>query len=194
MRNTVVLITLLFGLLGTPKASAQTTPFVGQIEAVGFNFAPQGWLKCEGQLLPIAQYDVLFTLIGTTYGGDGQTTFALPDYRGRTLIGAGTGSGLSTRTLGEIGGTTSVTLSVANLPAHNHSISATTAAGTASDPTNNVYANSGLLDKEYSDTPNTVMSTTGSVGSNSPSPLATDQPYLGITYIIATEGIYPSRN
>jgi len=194
MKKTIVLITLLFGLLVTPKASAQITPYLGQIEAVSFNFAPQGWLKCEGQLLPIAQFDALYTLIGTTYGGDGQVTFALPDYRGRTLIGVGTGPGLSTRTLGEVGGTTSVTLSVANLPQHNHPITASTGAGTTSSPTNGVYANTGLLDREYSDTPNAVMSTTSSAGSNSPFPLATDQPYLGINYIIAIEGIFPAQN
>jgi len=183
-----ILFTLLFN---TPKSLAQATPYVGQIASVGFNFAPIGWLKCEGQLVQIAEFETLFNLIGTTYGGDGQTTFALPDYRGRTLIGVGQGPGLSSRVLGEQGGTTSPTLSVANLPAHSHTIGANTNAGTSSNPTNGVFANSGALDKEFSSTPNTTMSPTGNSGNPAPQPLNTTQPYLGITYIIAYEGIFP---
>jgi microcystin-dependent protein len=192
LKKTFLLMALLYGLFGTPKSFGQATPLIGQIAAVGFNFAPQGWEKCEGQLLPIAQYSTLFSLIGTYYGGDGITTFALPDYRGRTLVGVGQGPGLTNRVLGQAGGATSATLTVANLPAHTHTIAANTGAGTTNDPTNNVYANTGLLDKEYSNIGTTVMSTTGSTGNNNP--LSIEQPYLGIYYIIATEGIYPARN
>jgi len=189
-------ITVLFIVLfGSPKSYAQT-PFLGEIAAVGFNFAPIGWMKCDGSLLPIAQYTALFSLIGTTYGGDGQTTFALPDYRGRTLVGVGQGSGLTLRSLGETGGSRSATLSVANLPAHSHAIGANTGPGTTSDPSNAVLANTGALDKEFATTQSTgaSMGATGSSGLTSPTPIDRSQPYLGINYIIAVEGIFPSQN
>jgi len=186
----LVLFTLLFG---SPKSFAQFDQFIGQISVVGFNFAPQGWMMCEGQLLPISEYEALFSLIGTTYGGDGQTTFALPDYRGRVLVGVGQGPGLTNRTLGEASGFANVTLTVANLPAHTHAINANSGVGTTNIPTNNVLANTGILDKEFGTTPNTTLGATGSAGSNSPSAINTTQPYLGLYYIIAVEGIFPSR-
>src|SRR5687767_9318635 len=95
-------------------------PFLGQIQAFGFNFAPRGWAQCQGQLLAINTNTALFSLLGTTYGGNGQTTFALPDFRGRTMVGQGQGPGLSAYTIGQVGGTESVTLTSNNLPAHTH--------------------------------------------------------------------------
>ena len=184
------LITILFIVhFGSPKSFAQ--PYIGQITAFAGNFAPIGWEFCNGQLLSIAENSTLFTLIGTTYGGDGQTTFALPDYRGRILIGAGAGPGLTTRNIGEQGGTPSTTVTTATLPAHTHAINANTAPGTTSDPTNNVLANTAVLDKEFNTIPNTVMGATGSTGSGQP--ISNQQPYLGINYIIATQGIFPSH-
>jgi microcystin-dependent protein len=109
-------------------------PYIGEIRMVGFNFAPVGWLACDGSLLPIAQYEVLFTLIGTTYGGDGETTFALPDLRGRIPLHQGTGPGLSPRALGEMGGSEIVSLVPAQLPAHGHALQATTAAADSTSP------------------------------------------------------------
>jgi len=192
MKKIITLTLLSILLFGSPKSFAQATPYIGQIASVGFNFAPIGWLKCEGQLLPISEYTPLFALIGTTYGGDGQSTFALPDYRGRTLIGVGTGPGLTPRMLGEQGGATTATLTAANLPAHSHTIGANTGAGTTSNPANGVLANTGALDKEFSLSSNTTMSPTGSAGSTSPQAVGIQQPYLGINYIIAVEGIFPS--
>src|SRR3954466_13993392 len=98
------------------------TPFIGQISLFGGNFAPRGWAFCNGQLLAISQNTALFSILGTTYGGNGQTTFALPNLRGRMAIGAGTGPGLGAVQLGEQGGTSSVTLTLSNLPAHAHTI------------------------------------------------------------------------
>lgn len=193
MKNILTIIVLFIVLFCSPKSFSQV-PFVGEIAAVGFNFEPQGWLKCHGQLLPISEYDVLFNLIGTTYGGDGVQTFALPDFRGRTLIGVGQGPGLSNRTVGELGGSRTATLTAANLPAHSHSIGANTGAGTTSSPTNAVLANTGTLDKEFATSANTSMGSTGMSGSLSPAPIDITQPFTGINYIISVYGIFPSPN
>jgi len=190
MKNLYFITALFIVLFGSPKSFAQE-PYIGQITAFAGNFAPVGWEFCNGQLLSIAENDALFMLIGTTYGGDGQTTFALPDYRGRILIGAGAGPGLTTRNLGEQGGANTTTVTTATLPAHTHTINANNAAGTTSDPTNNVLANTAVLDKEFNTFPNTVMGATGSTGSGQP--ISNQQPYLGINYIIATQGIFPSH-
>src|SRR5262245_43462552 len=126
-----------------------SSPYVGQIILVGFNFAPNGFLPCDGSLQPIAQYDVLFNLIGTTYGGDGMTTFGLPDLRGRVPMAQGTGPGLTPRTIGEMGGSEASTLTTANLPVHTHAIDATdvtaavackTGAGNSQSPVGNIPA------------------------------------------------------
>ena len=192
MKKIIFLALLLFTFLSTPKSFAQgSDPYVGQIMAVAFNFAPQGWAICNGQILPISQNTALFSLLGTTYGGNGTTNFALPDYRGRILIGAGAGPGLTTRNLGEQGGANTTTVTTATLPAHTHTIPANSEDGTTSNPTNNVIANTAVLDKEFNTIPNTVMGTTGSTGTGQP--IDNQQPYLGINYIIATEGIFPSH-
>jgi microcystin-dependent protein len=190
----ILSVTVLFLVLFSSQKSYSQTPFVGEIAAVGFNFAPQGWLKCDGSLLPILEYETLFNLIGTTYGGDGQQTFALPDFRGRTLIGVGQGPGLTVRNLGETGGSTSASLTAANLPAHTHSVGANTAAGTTSSPSNAVLANTGALDKEFATSANTTMGATGSAGLATPTPIDISQPYQGINYIIAVYGIFPTQN
>ena len=190
MKNLYFITALCIVLFGSPKSFAQE-PNIGQITAFAGNFAPVGWEFCNGQLLSIAENDALFMLIGTTYGGDGQTTFALPDYRGRILIGAGAGPGLTTRNLGEQGGANTTTVTTATLPAHTHTIPANSEDGTTSNPTNNVIANTAVLDKEFNTIPNTVMGTTGSTGTGQP--IDNQQPYLGINYIIATEGIFPSH-
>src|SRR3546814_13601589 len=113
-------------------------PFLGQIMMVGFNFAPRGWALCQGQLLPISQNSALFALLGTTYGGDGRTTFALPDLRGRCAIGMGQGPGLSAYQQGQMAGQENVTLIQTQIPTHTHYISASNADGTVTDPTNAV--------------------------------------------------------
>ncbi len=169
-------------------------PFIGTIMMFGGNFAIRDWAFCNGQLLPIAQNTALFSILGTTYGGNGQTTFALPDLRGRAPIHWGQGSGLSGITLGQVGGTESVTLLTNNLPAHNHAMTGSTLAGNSSVPTGAVPANSGALDKEYSTelSSNVAMAPTGAAGGGQP--FGSRNPYLAVTFLIALFGIFPSRN
>jgi microcystin-dependent protein len=170
-------------------------PFVGQVIAVGFNFAPVGWLPCDGRLLSIAQYDVLFNLVGTTYGGDGQTTFAVPDLRGRVVIGQGNGAGLSPYVMGQMAGTSQVTVTTPAMPAHVHTPMAA-ADATAPNPSNTVVlgATGGVLNV-YASTASPVALNPGVIGLAAGSSLPHDnmQPYQTINYIIAFEGIYPSQ-
>jgi microcystin-dependent protein len=170
------------------------TPILGEIRIFGGNFAPKGWAFCNGQLLNISQNSALFSLLGTTYGGDGRVTFALPDLRGRAPIGFGQGPGLSSYALGEQGGTEAVTLLVTEMPTHNHALGANSANGTSTVAQNNVPATSASRDNQYSPTVNATMSPTaiGPAGGNEPH--ENRQPYLAMNYIIALEGIYPSRN
>lgn len=178
-------------------------PFLGQIMMVGFNFAPQGWALCDGQLLPISQNTALFALIGTFYGGDGRTTFALPDLRGRSAVGMGHGLGLlSNIAIGEKSGTEQISLSISNLPAHNHGLNVSNSSGTTSNPTGNYPAVSQYqLNREspvipvssYGSAANSNMAgqAVGNTGGNSP--FNNRNPYLGVNFIIALQGIFPSR-
>src|SRR4051812_21623869 len=166
-------------------------PYIGEIRMFGGNFAPVGWLLCQGQLLPISQYDALFNLIGTTYGGDGQETFNLPDLRGRVPVHQGAGAGLSSYVLGQEGGVESVTLTTSQLPGHTHSFVGTTnQAGTTNAPTNLVGQNPGsniyVEDQAFvALAPQSLLSQGGS------QPHDNLQPYLSVNFIIALEGIYP---
>lgn len=178
-------------------------PYLGNVTVFAGNFAPRSWMFCQGQLLAIAQYDALFALLGTTFGGDGQTTFALPDFRSRIGVHAGQGSGLSNYTLGEASGTESVTLLSTQLPAHTHgyvSFSVQQSASTATtsgvnDPLN-AYPASGA--QVYYNSPDNAMATYTSVGTTpiagGNQPVSILQPYLAMNFIIAVEGIFPSRN
>ncbi len=175
--------------------------YIAQILLFAGNFAPRNWAFCQGQILSIAQNTALFSLLGTTYGGNGQTTFALPDLRGRTPVGTGQGAGLSGIDLGEVAGTETVTLIINNMPAHNHVITvnprAINAAGDTSDPTGAYPANSGALDKEFKATGTLVNmgvanATSGIAGGSQP--FSIRNPYLGMNYIICLNGIFPSRN
>lgn len=172
------------------------TPFLGQLMAVGFNFAPRGWSFCDGQVLPIAQNTALFSLLGTTFGGDGRTTFALPDLRSRYPRHVGTGPGLDVVTWGERGGTNQRTLVTANLPSHNHTIGANTGAATTSSPTNAYMATAEDQNRNginlYSTTQAGNMASTGNTGSNTAVDIL--DPYLGIYWCIALTGTFPSRN
>jgi microcystin-dependent protein len=168
-------------------------PFLGEIMLVPYNFAPRGWAFCAGQILPIAQNTALFSLLGTTYGGNGQTTFALPDLRGRCAISSGQGPGLANYALGQVGGTENVTLIVNQLPPHPHTVAAVDDDAGSITPTNALPAN--ITAKGYSKAAgNTSMSPTmiGGGGGNQPHPNL--QPYLTLNYCIALEGIFPSRN
>lgn len=170
-------------------------PFIGEIKIIGANFAPVGYAFCDGQLLAIATYTALFTLLGTTYGGDGQTTFALPDLRGRVPLHQGTGSGLSPRVIGSQSGVEAVTLSAAQMPTHTHPVSATNVVATKTDPANNVWAyDGGGATACYSASPNASMSAAALTPSGGSQPHDNMQPYLGINYIIALEGIFPTQN
>ena len=181
---------------------------------VGFNFPPRGWAFCDGQLLSIASNTAVFSLLGTTYGGDGRTTFALPDLRGRVAVHPGTGSGLLAVQWGELAGRPSVTLTAAHLPSHTHTATTTvnaiatakalaanggtdtpTGAVWAKNPRENNYSSSaptvdmrpGIIDVSAS-----AATTVGNTGSNQP--FSNMQPYLGIYHVICLEGIFPPRN
>ncbi|MDQ3898292.1 MAG: tail fiber protein [Actinomycetota bacterium] len=166
-------------------------PFLGEIMMFAGNFAPRGWAMCNGQILPIAQNTALFSILGTTYGGNGQTTFALPDLRGRVPMHFGQGPGLSARTLGEQGGEESVTLIQAQLPQHSHTANATSADATSSKPDGAVPASGGAY-APASD--GTTMSPGFITGGGGNQPHDNMQPYLAINFVIALEGIFPSRN
>jgi microcystin-dependent protein len=174
-------------------------PFLGEIRMFGGNFAPRGWAFCNGQLLSISQNTALFSLLGTTFGGNGQTTFALPDLRGRAPMHWGQGTGLTPRTLGEASGTESVTLISTQMPAHTHALNASGAQGDAPTPSGTV--NAVLLDTStqqplnlYGNAPNTTMSPTAIGMAGGSQPHNNMQPYLCVSMIIALEGIFPSRN
>jgi len=163
-------------------------PYVGEIRMFAGNFAPAGWMFCEGQLLPISEYETLFNLIGTTYGGDGQSTFALPDLRGRVPIHFGNGF-----TLAETGGVETVTLTVSQIPAHSHALLATQNAGDQGNPGGNVAAQNAAvkLYVESDPTANAGGSTISSTGGSQPHD--NFQPYLCIDFIISLFGIFPSQ-
>ena len=185
-------------------------PLIGEIKLFAGNFAPRSWAFCEGQLLAISQNSALFSILGTTYGGDGRTTFALPDLRGRAPIGPRTGPGLSPHTLGQRSGTETNNLNTTQLPSHNHTATGTTKASNAVGTTNNpegkvlatgkavvdrstsydanIYADAANANMAANDVSVTVSNTGGNI------PINNMQPYLATNYIIALYGIYPSRN
>ena len=171
---------------------------IGTIAMFGGNFAPRGWALCQGQILSIAQNTALFSLLGTTYGGNGQTTFALPDLRGRFPINPGQGPGLSNISLGEQAGTQSVTLLLTSLPAHNHTVGCDPTGSSSLIPTANVP---GLSDdrsaaiNNYSSNPPTAQMNQATLGlAGGGTPFSNLNPFLGINFIICMEGIYPSWN
>ncbi len=176
--------------------------FVGSIFSFGFNFPPDGWAQCNGQLLPIAEYQALFTLIGTTYGGDGQTTFGLPNLQGRVPIGTGTGPGLPGYVIGQNGGSENVTLLASNLPVHTHpvlsaSLQVSTVNGESGDPTNNYFGvSNSSAGSVYNATGGNPMASdngvTGSTGSGIPFSIL--NPFLTVNYCISLFGIFPQRN
>lgn len=195
MKKNILSCALLFSMASTSFIKAQAEPFLGQIAYVAFNFAPYGWLPCEGQILPIAQYQALYSLLGNTYGGDGQATFGLPDMRGRTVISEGKNpNNPTTYQRGQMGGSESVTLSLNQMPLHNHGVSAVTGEGNQSVPTGNLPANTKVLDKEYSDaTADTKMKQTMIDPAGGSQPHENRSPYLTLKCIIAINGVYPTR-
>jgi len=182
----------LIAIFNPPVSRAQSTGFLGQIIIVPYNFAPKGWMTCDGQILPISQNTALFSLLGTLYGGDGRTTFALPDLRGRVPIGFGQEPGLSNYDQGQTGGTEVVTLTITQMPTHSH-----VPIGTAS------VANTGSPSGAYWSTPRAFLYSSsaptvdmnpaaiGIVGGSQPHDHL--KPFLVMTYVIAIQGIYPPR-
>ncbi len=170
-------------------------PFVGEIRIFAGNFAPRGWAFCEGQLLTVADNDALFSLIGTFYGGDGRTTFGLPDLRGRVPVHQGTGPGLSGYSVGQKGGAEEITLTSAQLPAHTHAFSASTSGGTSASPQDKVVASAPSVTTFIAEAPSTPLAAS-MVGDAFPGSAAHENrmPSIAIHYIIALTGIYPSRN
>jgi microcystin-dependent protein len=169
-------------------------PYVGEIRMFGGNFAPAGWMLCEGQPLPISENDVLFTLIGTTYGGDGQETFNLPNLAGRFPMHMGTGPSGATYQIGEIGGSEEVTLTVQQIPSHVHPVTATSANGGQSTPVNNVFAAVQSGNAMYNDqAPNGTMNAAAVTGSGGSQPHENLAPYLCINFIISLFGRFPSQ-
>lgn len=187
-------------------------PFLGTIQPFGFNFAPRGWATCSGQLIAISQNSALFSLLGTYFGGNGQTTFGLPDLRGRLPMSMGNGLGLTPRVIGEMSGTENATLLISNMPMHNHTATATVGvqvAGTASNPANaptatnnNLGASGGgpgsaTIWSDANSNPVAMGGVSGTVavgmaGDGLPFPLM--NPYLVLNFCIAMEGVFPSRN
>lgn len=168
-------------------------PFIGEIRMVGFNFAPQGWALCNGQLLPISSNTALFSLLGTTYGGDGRVTFALPNLQSRAPIHQGTGAGLSPRTMGEMGGEENVTLTISQIPAHGHTVACNNEGATTGRPGGAVPGPSATsIYAPSSDGSTMSQQMIGPTGGSQPHDNMS--PYLCINFVIALEGIYPSRS
>lgn len=177
-------------------------PFLGQIMIVGFNFAPVGWATCDGQLLPISQNTALFSILGTTYGGNGTTNFALPNLRDATPLHLGQGPGLSNYFLGQSGGTPTVTLTTSQLPQHTHTLTGDGSVSAFGTPAESVVfgatrgAKPGAVSVYGpSDANNPALLHASSISSSgSGQPHNNRQPYLGVMFVIALQGIYPSRN
>jgi microcystin-dependent protein len=186
--------TLAASLSFSPPARA-SEPFLGQIEYYAFNFAPRGWTFCDGQVLPISQFQALFSLLGTTFGGDGRTTFALPDMRGRIPVhdGFSTGPGLTRRPLGSKGGAETVVLTAAEIPSHSHSLRGTTGVGNQVLPAGNAIADD-APDETYRDAAPDADMRAGSVAATPSQGHENMPPYLVINCSIALNGIFPSRN
>jgi microcystin-dependent protein len=168
------------------------TPYLGEIRPFAGNFAIDGWALCDGSLLSISNNDALFNLIGTTYGGDGQTTFALPDLRGRFPVHQGNG-GASTYVMGQTGGSETVTLNTQQIPGHTHAAVANPAAGTQPGPSGNVLATSNGTALYSPRPPATAMAAAAIAPTGGSQPHQNMQPFLTITFIIALQGIFPSQ-
>jgi len=205
-RKTMVAAVLVSLLLGTcimvlPGVARAQEAFIGEIRMFAGNFAPRGWAFCHGQLLRVEQYTPLFALLGNTYGGDGRTTFAVPDLRGRVVVGTGRGPGLSDYRLGMKGGWETVRLTVNQMPAHGHPAQATVNAsseeGNSAVPTKNVWAKTPGGALGYSTASNTAMGgavnvTVGQAGGGQPH--ENRPPYQVINFIICLQGIFPPRS
>jgi microcystin-dependent protein len=180
-----------------------SSPFVAEIRIFPFNFAPKGWAMCNGQLMPISQNTALFSLLGTNFGGDGKSTFGLPNFQGSVPIGWGQGPGLTDRFIGESGGETTVTLLQSEIPSHSHTVVATTTTGTTATANGNQLAlasaggskqSAGSVANFYSSAaPNTVLAP-NALGLTGGNPHNNMMPYVGLNFCIALQGVFPARN
>lgn len=173
-------------------------PFLAEIKMVGFNFAPRGWAFCDGQILPISQNQSLYSLLGTTYGGDGRTSFALPDLRGRTPVDVGSSNGNSFQQ-GEKGGEETHTLSIQQMPTHTHSFSATNDTATQQAPSGNLLAQTptgigNIYSDHNSNTPDVSLNTAAIANTGGGQAHENMQPFIAINFCIALQGLFPSRN
>lgn len=174
--------------------SGGSQPFIGNIMMAGFNYAPSGWLLCNGQIIPILDNEALFQLIGTTFGGNGETNFALPDLRSRVPVHQGQGPGLSSYFMGQSGGTEAVTLTTNQIPAHNHSINASTTSGSFLSPSNNYVSQNADGIDSYSSSTTGILNTSSMGMSGGNQPHSNIQPCLAINFSIAMFGIFPLQN
>ena len=171
-----------------------SNPFVAEIRIFPFNFAPRGWAFCDGQILSISQNTALFSLLGTTYGGDGKSNFALPNLQGSTPMGFGQGPGLTLRDLGETGGETTVSLLVSEIPAHTHTANCNSGMGDQYAPPGNFWATDAGGNNEYAATANNVMASNAVGIAGGSLPHNNLQPYLVLNFCIALQGVYPPRS
>jgi microcystin-dependent protein len=172
-----------------------SNPFVAEIRIVGFNFPPTGWAYCDGQLMPISQNTALFSLVGTYYGGDGKSTFALPDLQGNVAVGAGQGPGLSQRFLGEQSGEQTVTLLTSEIPTHNHQVACNIALATiGTGATNTTFARASGGNPYKAGTPTDALDPATLTIAGSSLPHNNMMPFLTLNYIIALQGVFPARN
>jgi microcystin-dependent protein len=169
-------------------------PYVGQLLLVGFNFNPVGWLFCQGQLVPISQQPALYNLLGTTFGGDGQNTFGLPDLRGRVPVHQGSAPGLGTYVMGQVAGTESVTLTVSTYPIHNHQFMAASQNSNANTPAGNAIGGGLAAFNASGSVAGQFVTQTISPAAGGGQPHENRQPLLAMNWIIAFEGIYPSQS
>lgn len=171
----------------------ESQPFLGEIVAFGCNFEPFGWKMCNGQLLDLGTNTALFSLLGTTFGGDGDTNFALPDLRGRVGLGPGQGSGLSLYVTGEQGGSEGVSLLQTEIPSHNHFITASSGIGISPSPSNTYFAQNAEGISSYRTSSNTVLNSNAIGVTGSGNPHNNIQPVLAMNFCIATQGIFPAH-
>lgn len=167
-------------------------PFIAEIRIFAGNFAPRFWAFCDGQLLPISQNTALFSLVGTTYGGDGRTSFGLPNLKGRAPMHPGRGPGLTSRRLGQWGGQSSIQLSTAQIPNHDHDVRADEEDGESDDPNGKVLGVGNTMFKAVNPNVNFHSSVVSVTGGNQPH--NNEQPYLALNFIIALQGLYPQRS
>jgi microcystin-dependent protein len=197
MRNKIYLLCLhvcmLFSLGASTTVTYADEPFIGEVRWFAGNFAPRNWALCDGQLLAINQNQALFSLLGTNYGGDGRTTFGLPEMRGRGMVHHGTGSGLTNRRLGQKAGAESETLNNTQLPSHAHTLRADSSGGDSVLPEDRVVSKVGRL-RIFADTPDSDMGAASITGAGGNQPHNNMQPYTSLNCIIALQGLYPPRN